>query len=209
MTRTLCPRSVDGRGQDEVSSEFALRPLGLRKVALAIGYDARIAVSIKTSARKAVPASLRRPLGHFVFAARSFYRGARSSYRRRVLHRRATLPRLDIQVTDHCNLACRSCNHFSPLSPPAFASLDDFDRDIRRLAELCDNIEWLNLVGGEPLLHPNVLDFARAARRAFPSAGIALYSNGLILRKMPDGFWRNLKILAGAAANQRVSRLAG
>jgi len=124
--------------------------------------------------------------------ARSSYRKARSSYRRRVLRRKATLEILDIQLTDHCNLGCRSCSHFSPLSPPAFASPEVFDNEITRLAELCDNVEVLNLVGGEPLLHPKALDFARSARGAFPSARISLITNGLLLKKMPDDFWRDL-----------------
>ena len=68
--------------------------------------------------------------------ARSSYRKARNSYRRKVLHRKATLDRVDVQVTDHCNLRCRSCNHFSPLSPPAFARPEVFDNDITRLAGL-------------------------------------------------------------------------
>jgi MoaA/NifB/PqqE/SkfB family radical SAM enzyme len=81
------------------------------------------------------------------------------------------------------------------LSPPVFASPEVFDREITRLSELCDNVEWLNLLGGEPLLHPRVLDFARSARREFPNAGIALITNGLLLRKMPDEFWRSLASL--------------
>ena len=150
--------------------------------------------------KRVVPASARRALNHYILSrdsvialgTRSSYRKAHSSYRRRVLHRKAILERLDIQLTDHCNLRCRSCNHFSPLSPPAFASPEVFDNDITRLAELCDNIEWMNLVGGEPLLHPEVLVFARLARSAFPSARIALTTNGLLLKKMSDEFWQQL-----------------
>jgi hypothetical protein len=125
-------------------------------------------------------------------AARRPYLMARSSYRKRVLHRKAILPRLDIQVTDHCNLACSGCNHFSPLSPPVFASPEVVERDITRLAELFDNVGWLLILGGEPLLHPRLVEFARLARRAFPTAGIALITNGLLLMKMPDQLWEEL-----------------
>ena len=66
---------------------------------------------------------------------------------------------------------------------------------VTRLAELFDNIEELNLVGGEPLLHPQLLDFARSARREFPAAGLVVITNGLLLRKMPEEFWGELASL--------------
>lgn len=115
-----------------------------------------------------------------------------AAVRRGVLHRRAVLHSLEMHVTDHCNLNCKGCGHFSCLSTPRFADPDSFDRDMTRLAELLDGIEIVSLLGGEPLLHPDVLRFTASARRAFPRAQVHLVTNGLLLKKMPETFWAGL-----------------
>jgi MoaA/NifB/PqqE/SkfB family radical SAM enzyme len=47
----------------------------------------------------------------------------------------------------------------------------------------------LHLLGGEPLLHPDVEKFFPIARAAFPRSRIMLISNGVLLDKQGDKFW--------------------
>jgi MoaA/NifB/PqqE/SkfB family radical SAM enzyme len=115
-----------------------------------------------------------------------------AALRRGVLRRRPVLHSLETHVTDHCNLNCKGCGHFSCISPPRFTDPDSFDRDATRLAELFDGIEVFSLLGGEPLLHPDVLCFTASARRAFPRAEVHLVTNGLLLPRMSDAFWEAL-----------------
>jgi Radical SAM superfamily/4Fe-4S single cluster domain len=98
---------------------------------------------------------------------------------------------LETHIVDHCNLNCRGCGHFSPISDPQFADLRTFENDFRRLAELFDNIEDIHLLGGEPLLHPDLARLAACVRRSFPQSKIWIVTNGVLLSKQPASFWLN------------------
>jgi MoaA/NifB/PqqE/SkfB family radical SAM enzyme len=116
--------------------------------------------------------------------------GLAAGIRKRVLRRKPKLFHLEVHLTDHCNLKCKGCGHFSCLADPYFADLEEFRRDFQRLAELVSGFERIHLLGGEPLLHPQVADFIRVAREYFPDTRLVLYTNGLLLAKMPEEFWR-------------------
>lgn len=119
-------------------------------------------------------------------------------FERRVLRRRPTLFHFEIHVTDHCNLNCRGCTHFSNISPKWFADIDEFAREMRRMSELFGHVEQIYLMGGEPLLHPQIERFITVAREAFPRTRLYLMTNGLLVTRMPETFW------AALAANSTV-----
>jgi hypothetical protein len=102
---------------------------------------------------------------------------------------RPTLPYIEMHLVDHCNLKCRSCSHYSPVSPERFADSAAAERDFARLAVLFRRVAVVRLMGGEPLLHPELDRFVIAARRHLPSSRIALVTNGLLLAVQPDSFW--------------------
>lgn len=108
------------------------------------------------------------------------------------LTRMAMKPKLDVQVCDHCNLRCAGCLHFAPLAEERFLDLEEYERDLERLA----NIEGvagyfgaIALMGGEPLLHPRIVDVMRMTRAFLPGERVSLCTNGLLLRRMDDAFW--------------------
>ena len=90
---------------------------------------------------------------------------------------------LETHLVDHCNLKCKGCGHFSSLSEKRYTDVDIFKRDLMRLSGLFDNISRIRLMGGEPLLHPDVLGFVKSSRLAFPNADIWVVTNGLLLHK--------------------------
>lgn len=96
---------------------------------------------------------------------------------------------IETHLVDHCNLNCKGCSHFSPLSGRKFADLDAFKRDFLRLRELFDNIVVIRLMGGEPLLHPEANSFLKVARSVFPDANIQLVTNGTLLLKQDAPLW--------------------
>jgi MoaA/NifB/PqqE/SkfB family radical SAM enzyme len=112
--------------------------------------------------------------------------------RRTFTRRKPTLFHLDVHVTDHCNLNCRGCEHYSSISEPIFADLGQTTLELQRLAELFANIEQIYLLGGEPLLHPDVESFVREARRIFPATRLYVMTNGILVTRMPDSFWKTL-----------------
>lgn len=95
---------------------------------------------------------------------------------------------VEYNLTDHCNLKCYACDHASPLLPPRFARLEDFVSDFEALAGAFHS-EELRLVGGEPLLHPDLALFLEEGRRIGVADSIVVYTNGVLLHEMPEAFW--------------------
>lgn len=108
-------------------------------------------------------------------------------------HRRMPL-RLEFVVSDYCNLNCKGCTHYSPLAPKEFESIETLERTAAHLgAVTADNIGDVYLIGGEPLLYPQLTEAIKTLRRHFPKNGIKLFTNGLLLPKMDDKFWHTVK----------------
>ncbi|MDR1746812.1 MAG: radical SAM protein [Tannerella sp.] len=104
------------------------------------------------------------------------------------------IPILHLHLTDHCNLNCRGCDNFSPLSPEVFADTEVFERDCARMAELCGGrVSEVQLLGGEPLLHPHVTAFTDIVRKYFAVDPVKLVTNGILLFKQTDAFWENCR----------------
>jgi hypothetical protein len=101
------------------------------------------------------------------------------------------LTRLSVEfsLTEHCNISCYACAHASPVLPEKFADLAGFTRDFEALATAFHARE-LRIVGGEPLLHPELLRFLHEARRIGIADAVVVYTNGVLLHRMPDSFWR-------------------
>lgn len=110
--------------------------------------------------------------------------------------RTMALPALSFEVhlTEHCNLNCIGCDHFSPLAEKKFTDINSFRRDFERLADLFDGEAGsIHLLGGEPLLHPQAAQFCKVARKNFPEANIDIVTNGLLLPQMAPDFWQVLR----------------
>lgn len=92
-------------------------------------------------------------------------------------------PYLETHVMNGCNLKCQGCSHFSNLLPTeAGVDFGEYEKDILRLGEICD-VMRLRLLGGEPLLNDNLLDYLKVARQAFPQADIRIATNGILVSK--------------------------
>jgi organic radical activating enzyme len=96
---------------------------------------------------------------------------------------------LEVHLVDHCNLNCKGCGHFSPIADEWFADPDRFARDMRQLNRLFSNIRMIRLMGGEPLLHPEIERFLFNSRDCFPKADVRIVTNGVLISQMPDSFW--------------------
>lgn len=114
-----------------------------------------------------------------------------------LVHRfKKSLPRhsfgFEVNLTEHCNLNCKYCLHFSPLAKPSYANPKKVEKDMTRLAELTGGkVDFVKLLGGEPLLHPQVPEFLKIARKWFPECErIRLNTNGLLLPIQKAEFWK-------------------
>jgi len=96
-----------------------------------------------------------------------------------------------VPIVEHCNLKCRFCDHFAPLAEEEFADIKVFEKDFARLSELFNaKVNRIGLMGGEPLLHPQLNDFLCVARKYFPRSILQLVTNGILLLKQTEDFWK-------------------
>lgn len=99
-----------------------------------------------------------------------------------------------IHIVGECNLRCKGCDHFSPLAKGEYLLLSDFEKDFKRLSELTDShVRRIGLMGGEPLLHPELTKFFPVARKYFPNSEIQLVTNGILLSSQKEDFWLGIR----------------
>jgi len=86
-----------------------------------------------------------------------------------------------IPITSACNLDCPICYTINKNEAAHQMSAHDLSTILRHLAEDHDEVDIINFTGGEPTLHPQLLDFLAMCR----DAGIrrlTISTNGLKLR---------------------------
>jgi organic radical activating enzyme len=116
--------------------------------------------------------------------------------RKQAIERRNVKTKLgfEVSVCDHCNLNCVSCEHFSPIADEAYLDIDKYEKDCTRISELMSGeIDWLHLMGGEPLLHPHLNEIMKISRKHFVKGYIELVSNGILLLKQDKMFWETCR----------------
>lgn len=101
---------------------------------------------------------------------------------------------VEVNINKDCNLNCKGCDHFAPVAEADTLELDVFERDMKRLSEIMtEHIHRIILLGGEPLLNEQLLDYVRIARRCMPETEVFIATNGTLLGRMKDEFWTVLK----------------
>ncbi len=92
---------------------------------------------------------------------------------------------LEINAVKHCNLSCRSCSHSSPISEKRCYDLMQLKEDLNNLSKYF-KCEFIRVVGGEPLLHPDLVGFLRVIRESNIGRKICLVTNGVFLGKVKE-----------------------
>jgi MoaA/NifB/PqqE/SkfB family radical SAM enzyme len=82
-----------------------------------------------------------------------------------------------LYVTDRCNLDCAYCTEYDNSRP--HPSLDDLKKWIRKIREL--GTMRIALVGGEPLVHPDIVEVVRYCREL--GFATSLTTNGFLLTR--------------------------
>ena len=102
------------------------------------------------------------------------------------------LPFLSIHLVDKCNNNCNSCSHFCTLADDFVLDLDNYRHQISILAQKFI-IREIDLMGGEPLLHPNIDKIFDITKEILPNTFICLHTNAILLPKMPQSFWESCR----------------
>ena len=100
--------------------------------------------------------------------------------------------RLQIPIVAHCNLNCKSCGTCSPLAEEEFYDAETLEKDLACLSQKLA-VSAVCLLGGEPLLHPELAKLVSIVKQHYPKAALSLWTNGILLPKMSRNFWDTLK----------------
>lgn len=121
-------------------------------------------------------------------------RGARPTSQRARYERvggRIRVEAFELHVVEHCNLRCTACCNMSPY-------LAEHTLSVEAIAAMCNtmaaelDVDVFKIMGGEPLLHPQIAAVLRAVRASGISQTVRLFTNGLLLHTMTDEFWAAL-----------------
>lgn len=107
-------------------------------------------------------------------------------------------PRLQyfvLRICDHCNLNCKGCNHLTSLADKVNYSVDVLERDLKQMKFLHGDVPRIGIMGGEPLLHPEINSILDMTRAIFPKSELLLSTNGILCEKMDETFWEICKKL--------------
>lgn len=102
---------------------------------------------------------------------------------------------IEFNLTDFCNLNCKGCTHYSPLASAEYNDFDILESTMRHIGQI-KNAEYIKevfLIGGETLLYPKLIEAMDSARKYFQDAKISVFTNGLLLPKMPEEFWESCR----------------
>lgn len=97
-----------------------------------------------------------------------------------------------LNILNHCNLRCQGCDHFACIADEYLVSYETISHDIEKLSQIMggDLINKIAVMGGEPLLHPELLSILKVVRKYFPYAEIRLTTNGILLLQQTEEFWK-------------------
>ena len=100
---------------------------------------------------------------------------------------RTELETMEIHAAEHCNLNCKNCSMFCGLLETCdFPCYQEFEEGIKQLKNFFPHIKKFRIIGGEPLLNPELDKYIRLIRNVYPYTDIRLISNGILVTKMSD-----------------------
>ncbi len=99
---------------------------------------------------------------------------------------------IEINAVRHCNLSCRSCSHSAPIAEKKINNAKKILEDLSKLSNYL-KCETVRVVGGEPLLHPELCKVLKAIKDSKICENICLVTNGTLLDKLDDECLLNIE----------------
>lgn len=91
---------------------------------------------------------------------------------------RILIDRLEFYITNVCNLTCSGCNRYNNYKFSGWESWAEAEPVLTKWAEKID-IRHPVILGGEPLLNPDIVKWIKGIRRLWPRhSGVQVQSNG-------------------------------
>ena len=117
------------------------------------------------------------------------------------------LDRIEIDITFECNLKCKGCNRSCGLAPSKERmSIDDIHNFIKDSIDNHKKWQLINVLGGEPTLHPDFLQIIRILQKDYAEA----YNSEVIIQVVSNGVAAHSRQLCDyveeSFANVRIDR---
>ena len=100
----------------------------------------------------------------------------------------------DLNVAAGCNFACTACSHAAPVNERWFMGVEELASDLAAIKPFM-SFHRLQMVGGEPTLNSNLTALMDVARASGVCREIMVITNGSLLPKMKEDFWKALDSL--------------
>lgn len=91
----------------------------------------------------------------------------------------------EMHIVHHCNLSCRYCSHYCDIGYNGVIPLDTAREWLLAWTERID-FKRFYLLGGEPLLHPELDKYIRFLHEIMPKSRRQIITNGLLLSKIEN-----------------------
>lgn len=98
---------------------------------------------------------------------------------------RLILPFVEMMATQACNLSCHGCTNYSDLPHKGWIPWAQARQEISDWLHRVD-IPDFGILGGEPLMHPQIRQWIQGLRELLPDAQIRFTTNGMLLGKNLD-----------------------
>lgn len=95
------------------------------------------------------------------------------------------LPFVEMMATQACNLSCHGCSNYSDLVHKGYLSWEQAELEILPWLDRVDILDF-GILGGEPLMNPDIRNWIRGIRRLLPNSQIRFTTNALLLEKHFD-----------------------
>jgi organic radical activating enzyme len=95
------------------------------------------------------------------------------------------LPFLETMVTQVCNLSCQGCTNYSDLKHSGYVPWTQGRDWLEPWLDIVD-IPDFGIIGGEPLINPDIESWLVGVRKLLPEAQLRFTTNGLLLHKWPN-----------------------
>lgn len=105
------------------------------------------------------------------------------------------LYKIDINLTDYCNLSCQGCDRFSNLvEDKVLLDFNQYQKDLKELYRATEGqVGYIFFLGGEPFIHPEIEKFIAYTKEVFHETPLGIITNGILLKKVPDSVLLTLK----------------
>jgi len=100
-------------------------------------------------------------------------------------------PRLDIMIAYACNISCAGCISLSDHNRVGIEPLNQLETDIDNWANVIEP-QVITIFGGEPCIHPSLIEICQHVRKSWPNSLIRLITNGYLLGNFDPAVWFTL-----------------